>query len=272
MPFRDRAEAGRRLGQALQDLRGEDVVVLGLPRGGVPVAFEVAGALDAPLDVIVVRKLGVPFQPELAMGAIGEDGVRIVNGDVVRVARVTEGEFAVVEERERAELTRQARRFRRHRPREPLTGRTAVVVDDGIATGSTARAACHVAHAHGASRVVLAIPVAPPGSVAELRRRELAYRGDRPPVPLTGAVAVLVDDGLATGATAAAAIQAARARGPAAVVLAVPVGAAEIVRRLEGLADEVVCAATPSRLVAVGRHYVDFSEVSDKEVRSALAG
>jgi len=170
MPFRDRAEAGRRLGQALQDLRGGDVVVLGLPRGGVPVAFEVARALGAPLDVIVVRKLGVPFQPELAMGAIGEDGVRIVNREVVRLARVTEAEFAAVEERERAELTKQARRFRHHRPREPLTGRTAVVVDDGIATGSTARAACHVAHAHGATRVVLAIPVAPPGSVTELGR------------------------------------------------------------------------------------------------------
>lgn len=170
IPFRDRAEAGRRLGEALQDFRGADVVVLGLPRGGVPVAFEVAEALGAPLDVIVVRKLGVPFQPELAMGAIGEDGVRIVDSEVVRVARVTEGEFAVVEERERAELTIQARRFRSHRPREPLTGRTALVVDDGIATGSTARAACHVAHAHGATRVVLAAPVAPRASVTELRR------------------------------------------------------------------------------------------------------
>lgn len=163
MLFTDRHDAGRRLAQRLGALRGEPVVVLGLPRGGVPVAAEVARALDAPLDVIVVRKLGVPFQPELGMGAIGEDGVRIVNEEIVRLASVSEAALATVEARERAELERRARRFRGDRPRIPLTGCTAVIVDDGIATGSTARAACQVARAHGAARVVLAVPVAPRG-------------------------------------------------------------------------------------------------------------
>jgi putative phosphoribosyl transferase len=169
MPFINRMDAGRQLAQLLLSLRGEDVVVLGLPRGGVPVAFEVAHAVGAPLDVITVRKLGVPFQPELAMGAIGEGGVRVINEPVMRMASVSEKELAAVEERERAELERRARRFRGDRPRIPLSGRTVVIVDDGIATGSTARAACRVARAQGASHVVLAIPVAPPHSVAELR-------------------------------------------------------------------------------------------------------
>jgi len=164
--FVDRADAGRRLAASLQHLRGEPVVVLGLPGGGVPVAFEVAKALGAPLDVIVVRKLGVPFQPELGMGALGEDGVRLVDCDVVRQAGVSERDLDVVEARERAELERRARRFRAGRPHLALAGCTAVVVDDGIATGSTARAACRVARAHGASRVVLAVPVAPPGWTA----------------------------------------------------------------------------------------------------------
>jgi len=166
--FRDRLDAGRRLAAKLEHLEGEDLVVLGLPRGGVPVAFEVAQALGAPLDVIVVRKLGVPFQPELAMGAIGEDGVLVLQRDVVRMAGVGERELAAVERRERAELERRAGRFRGGRPRPSLEGRTAVVVDDGIATGSTARAACQVARAQGAARVVLAVPVAPRSSVAEL--------------------------------------------------------------------------------------------------------
>ena len=142
----------------------------GLPRGGVPVAFEVARALDAPLDVIVVRKLGVPFQPELGMGAIGEDGIRIINDEIVGMARISESDLAAVEARERAELERRARRFRGDRPRIPLTGRTAVIVDDGIATGSTARAACQVARAQGAARVVLAVPVAPVGWTARIGR------------------------------------------------------------------------------------------------------
>lgn len=167
MVLLDRADAGRRLAARLQYLQGEPVVV-GLPRGGVPVAYEVAKALGAPLDVIVVRKVGVPFQPELGMGAIGEDGVRIVNDEVVRLAGVSADEIAAVESRERAELERRAGRFRGDRPRVPLEGRTAVVVDDGIATGSTARAACRVARARGATRVVLAVPVAPPGWEARI--------------------------------------------------------------------------------------------------------
>ena len=161
--FADRVDAGRRLAAVLEHLRGQDVVVLGLPRGGVPVADEVARALGAPLDVIVVRKIGVPFQPELGMGAIGEDDVRIVDVGVMEMTGSTDREFRAVEARERAELDRRSRRFRGDRARVPLVGRTALIVDDGIATGSTARAACQVARAHGAARVVLAVPVAPPG-------------------------------------------------------------------------------------------------------------
>jgi putative phosphoribosyl transferase len=170
MPFRDRVDAGRRLAPQLMHLRGGDVVVLGLPRGGVPVAAEVARSLDAPLDIIVVRKLGVPFHPELAMGAIGEGGVRVLNDDLVRAARVTAAQLARAEQSERAELERRAGRYRGGRPRIPLAGRTAIVIDDGIATGSTARAACQVARALGAVRVVLATPVAPPSVLHELRR------------------------------------------------------------------------------------------------------
>jgi putative phosphoribosyl transferase len=163
MAFSDRADAGRRLAVKLQHLRGDEVVVVGLPRGGVPVAYEVARALEAPLDVIVVRKLGVPYEPELGMGAIGEDGVRVINEEVVRLAGVSDLQLDEVEARERTELERRARRFRAGRPRTAMTGRTVVVVDDGIATGSTVRAACQVARARGAARVVVAVPVAPPG-------------------------------------------------------------------------------------------------------------
>ncbi|HLN15987.1 MAG TPA: alpha/beta family hydrolase [Acidimicrobiales bacterium] len=168
MIFQDRADAGRQVAERLGHLCGNDVVVLGLPRGGVPVAFEVAKALGAPLDVIVVRKLGVPFQPELAMGAIGEDGVRITNEVVVRGAGIGPEAFGEVEQRERAELERRVRLLRRGRARVSLEGRTAVVVDDGIATGSTARAACLVARAHGAAAVVLAAPVGAQRSITEL--------------------------------------------------------------------------------------------------------
>ncbi|MYU02417.1 phosphoribosyltransferase [Streptomyces sp. SID8366] len=161
MRFADRLEAGRGLGTRLLRLRGPDVVVLGLPRGGVPVAAEVAEALDAPLDVCLVRKLGVPYQPELAMGAIGEDGVRVLNDDVLRGTGVPDDELARVEERERRVLAERAARYRGECPAIPLAGRTALVVDDGVATGSTARVACRVARARGAARVVLAVPVAP---------------------------------------------------------------------------------------------------------------
>lgn len=206
MLFINRADAGRRLGKRLQHLQGEDVVVLGLPRGGVPVAAEVARALDAPLDVIVVRKLGVPFQPELGMGAIGEGGVRVLNDALMRSAGVTQDELAAVEHRERAELERRTRRFRGGRARIPLTGHTAVVIDDGIATGSTARAACQVARAQGAARVVLAVPVAP----------------------------------------------------------------SDWTRGFEGIADELICLTTPRVFFGIGQFYADFSQTSDEEVIACL--
>jgi uncharacterized protein (TIGR00369 family) len=206
MRFRDRSDAGRQLASRLLPLRGKDVVVLGLPRGGVAVAAEVARALDAPLDVILVRKLGVPAQPELGMGAIGEGDARVINTDVVRYSGASEADINAVEQRERAELERRTKRFRGDAPREPLAGRIAILVDDGIATGSTARAACQVARAQGAARVVLAAPVAPPSA-----RSTLA-----------------------------------------------------------GDADELVCLETPERFLAIGEWYDDFSQTRDEEVVSLL--
>lgn len=166
--FEDRVDAGRQLGRRLWDLRGKDIVVLGLPRGGVPVAAEVAAALDAPLDVIVVRKLGLPYQPELAMGAIGEGGARVLEDHVLAQSRVDEDELRAVEDRERAVLESRVASFRKGRHRQDLTGRIAVIVDDGIATGSTARVACKIARQLGAARVVLAVPVAPADTLARL--------------------------------------------------------------------------------------------------------
>jgi putative phosphoribosyl transferase len=159
--FEHRVDAGRRLAALLDNYRSEDAVVVGLPRGGVPVAAEVARAIGAPLDVIVVRKLGTPSRPELAMGAIGEEGARVVEEHVVAMMGITERDLDQVERRERRELDRRSELFRAAHPAVPLDGRVVIVVDDGIATGSTARAACQVARAHGASRVVLAVPVAP---------------------------------------------------------------------------------------------------------------
>jgi putative phosphoribosyl transferase len=204
--FRNRVAAGRLLARELTHLRGGDAVVLGLPRGGVPVAFEVAQALDAPLDVIVVRKVGVPWQPELAMGAVGEGGATVVNTSVVRTARIEPHELRAVETAARAELERQVNQLRGGRPRVPLEGRTAIIVDDGVATGSTARAACQVARAQGAGRVVLAVPVAAPGAVATL----------------------------------------------------------------SGVADEVVCVQQPEGFFAVGQYYEDFTPTSDHEVITLL--
>ena len=166
--FRDRRDAGERLASRLEPLRVARPVILALPRGGVPVAAEVARALHAPLDVMIVRKLGVPAQPELAMGAIGEGGARVVNDDVIRVVGIGSRERAGVEARERAEVDRRAHRYRGDAPMVAVAGRIAVIVDDGIATGSTARAALQIARAHGASRVVLAVPVAPVETVVEM--------------------------------------------------------------------------------------------------------
>ncbi len=166
--FADRIDAGRQLAEQLEYLRGQDVVVLGLPRGGVPVAAEVAAELGAPLDVIVVRKLGVPVQPELAMGAIGEGGFRVLNTEVISMTRVTQDELHDVEARERIQLDARVTRFRKGRQRIDLTGRIAVIVDDGIATGSTARVACEVARQLGATKVILGVPVAPADTIRNL--------------------------------------------------------------------------------------------------------
>jgi putative phosphoribosyl transferase len=167
--FRDRRDAGRALGKSLEPFRAARPVVLALPRGGVPVAAEVARVLDAALDVAIVRKLGVPLQPELGMGAVGEGGARAVNPEIVRAAEVSVGELAAIETRERAEVERRARRYRGDREMTPLQGQVVILVDDGIATGGTVRAAIAIARAHGAGRVVVAVPVAPPDAVAELR-------------------------------------------------------------------------------------------------------
>jgi len=170
--FHDRVDAGRRLAYLLLDVGGLDgggVVVLGLPRGGVPVAAEVARVLGAPLDVIIVRKLGVPSEPELAMGALGEDGVRVNNEGVMASAALGRSHIEAIVRRARADLALRALRYREGRPRLDLQGRCAVIVDDGIATGSTARAACRVARAHAAARVVLAVPVAPRETVSALQ-------------------------------------------------------------------------------------------------------
>jgi putative phosphoribosyl transferase len=204
--FTDRADAGRQLADRLGHLRGEPVVVLGLPRGGVPVAAEVAHALGAPLDVIVVRKLGVPFQRELAMGAVGEGGVEVTDPEVIHMAGVRPQQLAAVEEREQAEVERRAERYRAGRAPVPLEGRVAVIVDDGIATGSTARAACQIARALGAARVVLAVPVAPPGWHSRIG-----------------------DD-----------------------------------------ADELITVATPTGFMAIGQFYDDFTQTSDNEVVTCL--
>ena len=207
MIFADRVEAGQQLARALERFRGRDAVVLGLPRGGVPVARQIADALGAPLDVIVVRKLGAPSHHELAMGAIGEGGVRVVSEDIVRSVGATPEQLAAVEARERFELERRAERFRSHRPRLDLTGKTVIVVDDGIATGATARAACQVARAMGAATIVLATPVAPPG---------LEYR-------------------------------------------------------ITDVADEFVCLDQPRRFAAVGQFYDNFDQTTDAEVVDALS-
>lgn len=168
MTFADRVEGGRRLAAELAGLAGTEAVVLGLPRGGVVVAAEVARALGCPLDVVVVRKLGAPIQPELAMGAIAEGDVRVLDEFVAREVGADAAAIATVERRERAALEERVRRYRGTRPRESLDGRTAIVIDDGIATGSTARAACESARRAGAARVVMATPVAPLDAFAVL--------------------------------------------------------------------------------------------------------
>ncbi len=206
-PFANRHEAGVELASRLRRYAGRsDVVVLGLPRGGVPVAAEVAEALDAPLDVFVVRKLGFPGQPEFAMGAIASGGVRVLSRDVIDWYRIPD---ATIDDIARDEL-------------------------------------------------------------AELERREREYRRNRPATALRDRIVILVDDGLATGSTMKAAVQAVRLHAPARVVVAVPVGAASTCEELAAIADEVVCARTPDPFSAVGLWYRDFAQVSDDEVRALL--
>jgi putative phosphoribosyl transferase len=204
--FRDRRDAGRQLAARLERFKGAGVVVLGLPRGGVPVAAEVATALGTPLDVCLVRKLGVPFHPELGMGAIGEGGVCVINDDVVLTARITPDELAQVKAREREVLESRSRHYRGRRGPAGIEGRTALVVDDGVATGSTARAACQIARARGAAHIVLAVPVAP----------------------------------------------------------------REWTERLGEDADELVCVHTPWDFHAIGQFYADFSQTDDDEVVACL--
>lgn len=207
MAFQDRYQAGRLLAERLEKYAGRpDVIVLGLPRGGVPVAYEIAKHLGVTLDVFIVRKLGVPGFEELALGAIASGGVRVLNEEV---ARVLPGAQSVIEE----------------------------------ATGREQR---------------------------ELVRREQLYRGDRPPPDLSGRTVILVDDGLATGATMRAAVSALRQRGVGSIVVAVPVGAPETCRDLAGEVDEAICVISPDYFQAVGQFYDDFSQTSDDEVRKLL--
>lgn len=206
MPFRDRSDAGRRLAAALAPLELEHPVVLGMARGGVAVAAEVASTLHAPLDVVVVRKLGHPQQPELALGAIGEGGVRVLNDTLVAQLGVPDDVIEAVAARETAELGRRLDAYRGEHRALDLSGRTAVVIDDGLATGATARAALAVVRHHGAARVVLGVPVAPPGALA----------------------------------------------------------------LLEAVADAVVCVEVTERFTGLSQWYEDFRQVSDDEVRTLL--
>ncbi|TVP69883.1 MAG: phosphoribosyltransferase [Nitriliruptor sp.] len=169
MRFTDRVDAGERLAAVLDAYAGEDVVVLALPRGGVPVATEVARALKAPLDVIGVRKLGAPSQPEFGIGAIAEGGIRVVDDDSASAAGLDKEAISALEQRERKELQRRVQEYRGDRGLPELTGKTVIVVDDGLATGVTARAACRAVRSHDPARLVLAVPVAPPRSVEALR-------------------------------------------------------------------------------------------------------
>jgi putative phosphoribosyl transferase len=172
MPFRDRSEAGRKLAAALAGYKDQEPVILALPRGGVPVAAEVASALDAPLDLILVRKVGVPFQPELAMGAVvdGASSIIVRNEDVIRQAGIDEAEFKAVCDAEFAEIERRRELYLGSRERADVAGRTAIVIDDGIATGATTRAALRATRMRAPQRLVLAVPVAPTDSLPELRQ------------------------------------------------------------------------------------------------------
>jgi predicted phosphoribosyltransferase len=209
MPFVDRTDAGRQLAAALAKYKDRRPVVLALPRGGVPVAAEVAEALHAPLDLVLVRKIGVPYQPELAMGAVvdGPDPLIVRNEDVIRLAGISPAAFAEVRDRELAEIARRRKRYLGARAHPELRGSTAIVVDDGVATGATTRAA----------------------------------------------------------------LRAVRRRGPERLVLAVPVAPTETLRALRDEADEIVCLEDYESFMAIGVYYSDFQQLSDAEVTEALA-
>jgi len=171
MPFKNRIEAGRKLAQALAGYKDQQPVILALPRGGVPVAAEVAAPLKAPLDLILVRKVGVPFQPELAMGAVVDGATPLIvrNEDVIRLAGINESDFKAICDAELAEIERRRQRYLGDRERAEVGGHTAIVIDDGVATGATTRAALRATRQRGPKRLVLAVPVAPTDSLAELR-------------------------------------------------------------------------------------------------------
>jgi putative phosphoribosyl transferase len=209
MSFIDRSDAGRRLAQALLTYREQHPVILALLRGGVPVAAEVAAAFDAPLDLVLVRKIGVPMQPELAMGAVVDGGIPIVvrNDDVILLTGVDEAEFEAVRDRE----------------------------------------------------------------LAEIERRRRLYLGNRAPVDVAGRVAIVIDDGVATGATTRAALRATRIRGPRKLVLAVPVAPTETLIGLQDEADDVICLEDHRSFGAIGFYYTDFRQLSDQEVKDIVA-
>ena len=171
MPFRDRSQAGRRLARALSAYKGQDAVVYALPRGGVPVAAVIAAELQAPLDLVLVRKIGVPYQPELAMGAIADGGqaITVRNEDVIQAADVSEEDFEAVCAKERAEIERRRKLYLGARARPSAAGRVAIVVDDGVATGATTRAALRAVRALRPEKLVLAVPVAPTDTLESLR-------------------------------------------------------------------------------------------------------
>jgi len=209
MPFRDKIDAGRRLTQALARFEDDHPIIFALPRGGVPVAAQIARGLSAPLDLVIARKIGVPFQPELAMGAVvdGRHPLTVRNEDIIRGARVSEEEFRIVRDQE----------------------------------------------------------------LAEIRRRRVRYLGHRPHPELKGRVVILVDDGIATGATILAALRAVKEREPRRLVLAVPVAPTSTLRQLRDEADEIVCLEAHEDFDAIGLYYVDFGQVADEAVIQCLA-
>lgn len=209
MPFKDRSEAGRKLAGKLVEYKDQQPVVLALPRGGVPVAAEVAQALNAPLDLVLVHKIGVPFQPELAMGAIvdGKSPIIVRNEDVIGVVGVDDKRFKAICAKQLAEIERRRMLYLGDRPRAEVSGRTIIVVDDGIATGATMRAALRATRQRGPKRLILAVPVAPPDAIADLREE----------------------------------------------------------------ADEVVCLETHALFGAIGAYYLDFRQVEDDDVSRLLA-